>query len=162
MYTSLLLLTVSGVFLPTSLNEPVWFHDYTLAQSKGWSSDKPLAVFIGAGKDGWHKLSREGAFDARINKLLRDHYICVYLDRNNGAADYAKAFGMQAGLVLSNRGGRYMAYRHAGTLSNAELAEQLSRYADGDKILYSNGVTRSAREERVSYQPRYQYHSGSC
>lgn len=138
MYTSLLLVALSGPVTPAATPEkPAWLQDYGLARTEGRKEGKPLAVFIGSGESGWEQLSREGAFGNEIAGLLADNYVCVYVDANSKAGrKLASAFEIteDTGIVLSDRGGDLQAFRHEGTLANQDLKRYLRKYAEPDRV----------------------------
>jgi hypothetical protein len=129
MYTSwlLALLQVCGVAIP-SVN---WDNDYRTALKNAERAQRPLAVFIGSGKNGWQAISRGGDFDLEVRRLLSDHYICVYLDNSDPAGKkQAESFAVSQlpALVLSDRTRAYQAFRQAGVIDSAQLTQALRRY----------------------------------
>src|SRR5262245_52953008 len=110
MHTSLLLLAtlVPGADPENGASEaPKWQASYTAAQTAGREQDRPLAVFVGSGPDGWKKVS-DGGLSAETRKLLADNYVCFYADvsRPQGRR-LADALEMSngSGVVLSTRDG---------------------------------------------------------
>jgi hypothetical protein len=107
---------------------PTWLKDYSQARKQGAAQSKPLAVFLSPGKDGFQKLVREGKLGETSRKVLADSYVCVHIDTTtaNGKR-LAGAFEMSdgVGLVLSDRSGETQAFRHNGTLSDADLTAHL-------------------------------------
>jgi thioredoxin 1 len=95
-----------------------------------------LAVFIGSGKEGWSKVAREGDLDLQLSRLLAQHYVCVYVDKQTDAGkELADAFEVPAatGLVISDRSGGVEAFHHNGALSRTDLANALEKYSDPDR-----------------------------
>ena len=86
MCSFVMLVALSGVHGP--LDEPVWLLDYNAAYQQGRSEQKPLAVVVGSGPDGWRALSRQGRFDHQTRCILAADYVCVYVDttRSSGKA----------------------------------------------------------------------------
>lgn len=118
----------SGVIPST----PNWHTDYAQALSRSSAEGKPMAVFIGNGADKFAKMFADGTITADAARVLGDSYVCVYLDADTAAGkDLAGRFELTEGLVISSRGGSHQAYRHAGALRAAELAESLNKYAAG-------------------------------
>lgn len=159
---------------PSALSpEPAWLNDYATAQARVVAVRKPMAVFVGTGKDGWEKVIREGALDPETKKALATKYVCVYVDTNTAAGrSLASAFQVaDRGLIISDRAGTSQAYSLSGDLSGAELAQTLDRYADPDReIQATDTVIRQAPAVQVpvyrpAYGPQYQvvpgYFSGS-
>src|ERR1700733_3419870 len=82
MYTSIVLLALSG--LSPAADSPVatsWLTDYAQARKQGATDKKPVAVFLGSGKDGWTQLVRGGVLGVEQNQLLANNYVCVYADQ---------------------------------------------------------------------------------
>jgi hypothetical protein len=139
MYTSLVLFALSGFSSPAEMtSSPSWLMDYSLARQQGIDDKKPLAVFVGSGKEGWDKLVRNGALAKEQNKLLATSYVCVYLD--TATADGKRLAGLfnlenGPGLIISDHSGKLMAFHHAGDLPAPDLTKYLSRYADPERVV---------------------------
>jgi hypothetical protein len=114
---------------------PSWNLDYGQALKRAEATNKPVAVFIGSGSDGWKAISEEGNLSPEVRRLLRDHYICLYIDAGK-AADKNLVRSFEADqlpmVVLSTTNRAYQAYRHSGTTASADLAQALRRYASED------------------------------
>ena len=112
--------------------QPEWKNDYRAARQLSLDGKKPLAVFIGSGVSGWEKVSNDGGFDQKVNQLLKDNYVCVYIDTNSEAGkSLAKDFSVTTkGLVISDRTGKTQAFYHSGELSKDLLAKAVERYSD--------------------------------
>jgi hypothetical protein len=153
MYTSLGLAALAGLFLPSSLPEgPAWRLSYTLAREEGQRAGKPLAVVVGSGKQGFDKLSTEGQLSRDAQKVLASTYVAVYLDLDNPQGrKIADQLGMTQGIVISDRGASVQAFRHDGTLSNADIAQYLRRYADPSHVVTT--TERPQTQQTVSYYP---------
>lgn len=139
MYTSFVLFALAGVFanIPTS-GEAMLFRDYSLARRQSASVNKPLAVFIGNGISGWENVSQEGKLDTDVHQLLSAKYVCLYVDINQlHGRELANAFEVLNGpaLVISNRDGQVQAFRHEGSLSNAELGSYLRRFSSDEHVV---------------------------
>jgi hypothetical protein len=138
-FTFLLALEVIG--LPTV--PPGWNHDYDVALQRANAAKKPLAVFIGTGKDGWKAVSAEGELGPDVHRLLADEYVCLYVDAGKAAhKELAQSFeaGKSPLLVLSSRNRAYQAYRHEGAQANANLALALKRHATEEPAPVANVV----------------------
>jgi len=130
MFTISCLLALQVVGLPTV--PPNWTCDYDLALQRARAGNKPVAVFIGTGKDGWKAICEEGDLGQEVRRLLAEHYVCLYVDASQaGQKELVQSFavGQSPLLVLSTRDRAYQAYRHSGALGNASLAQALRRHA---------------------------------
>lgn len=161
MCTSLVLFALS-VFAPSAVTEPVWLNDYSLALKKGQNENKPLAVFIGSGKNGWDKVSKDGSLAKEVRQVLAENYVCVYLDlKENEGWRLAYAFEITegSGLVISNRKGHLQAFRHQGDLEKSDLERYLRRYADPNREVRqtesTNRVSNYYNPESGNAQPSY-------
>jgi hypothetical protein len=154
MTTSLALLALSSFLASsTGAEKPNWLTDYAVARQLGRVVQKPLAVVVGSGQEGWEKLSQEGKLGKETNRLLAANYVCVYLDTTSSYGQrLAGAFNLTqgSGLVLSNRAGELQAFHHSGNLGEASLGSYLRRYAEPQHVVRQ---TESATVERVSYYP---------
>lgn len=122
--------------------QPKWEKSYSEARTWAIEHQKPLAVFIGSGVSGWEKVSKDG-FDPKVNQLLKDKYVCVYIDTDTAAGkDWAKAFAVDAkGLVISDKAGNTQAFHHNGDLSKDLLAKAVEKYADVNVAQATETVT---------------------
>jgi hypothetical protein len=155
------------VALTTSLSTanlsptPTWLNDYGTAQQRVLAVQKPMAVFVGSGQDGWGKVLKDGIVDPAVKRLLADKYVCLYVDTDttSGRA-LANSFEVASrGLIISDRKGTSQAYSLSGTLTKAELAQTLDKYADaGQGVRSTETLVREApavvRPVTVSY-PAY-------
>jgi hypothetical protein len=109
-----------------------WERDYAAAKTTALCERKPLAVVVGSEAKGWKQLISDGRWDATVARVLSDGYVAVYLDQKDESdRELIAALGLteHPGLVLSDRGGSVMAYRHVGPLNAADLVAQLRRFA---------------------------------
>jgi hypothetical protein len=136
MYTSLAILTLANFIAPSPAPfSPHWLGDYWTAQKRAQKEQKPLAIFVGAGQKGFNQLSWEGNLTKPIQKILAEHYVCLYLDTTQKAGqDLAEDFEITKGLglVISDRTGKIQAYHHDGGLAASALAARLQKFADPD------------------------------
>ena len=136
MYTSFAMLALVGsLVMPAPSPKPdlVWMRDYKLALNEGVKEGKPLAVFVGTGFGHYGDLAQDGALNDTIKRILADSYVCVYLDANSAnQATLIQAFAVTKGkgIVLSDRSGRVQAYQHDGSITVAELTNQLQYFAN--------------------------------
>src|SRR5262249_35694634 len=152
MYTSVALLALSGLFASTA-EKPSWLADYGLARALGRATQKPLAVFVGTGQEGWEKLSQDGKLGKEVNQLLAANYVCVYLDTTQATARrLAASFEVShsVGVIISDRGGDWQAFHHDGNLAGEALARSLRRYADPEHVVQ---YTESNPVQRTSFYP---------
>jgi hypothetical protein len=157
MHTSIVLLAMAGVTASTGAapTDPSWQGSYAEAVRLGKAAHKPLAVFVGSGRQGWQAVSEDGRLSGPVKELLRDRYVCVYVDRSRPAGrELADSFEMPTGpgLVLSDHGGENQAFRHEGTLTNADLERSLLRYADPERVV-GRTETVASRDEVRYYPP---------
>jgi hypothetical protein len=119
-----------------SLNPaPDWNRDYAQALTRAKAAHKPMAVFIGTGAEGWKALCAEGELSLETRRLLANHYVCVYVDASEARREkLVRSFeaGQSPLVVLSSQNRDYQAYRHAGKVTQANLAEALQRHAVED------------------------------
>src|SRR3954447_10477418 len=100
--------TMAAGMAPANLStEPNWLNDYATAQARVLAQKKPMAVFVGSGKDGWGKAGRSGSIDPQINRLLATKFVCVYVDTDTTAGrKLATAFEVVSkGLIISDKVG---------------------------------------------------------
>jgi hypothetical protein len=127
--------------------EPTWLNDYTLAQLRVAAVKKPMAVFVGSGKDGWGKVVRDGALDPVLKRTLASSFVCVYVDTDTASGrSLAGAFEVASkGLIISDRAGTSQAYSLSGDLTRDELSRTLAKYAEPDReVRTTDTVVREA------------------
>lgn len=135
--TSLAAATVAGWVLTGSVTPigPTWQDSYRLAIAQATELQKPVAVFIGNGPTGATRLVREKELGSDAIDLLRKSYVCLYVDTATPAGkELASSFGMDRGLVISDRTGGVQALRHEGDLANSNLTEYLRRYKNVSQV----------------------------
>jgi len=172
MYTSVVLFALSAGLAPTAELVPVapsWRNDYTLSLKEGRNSRRPIAIFVASGPEGWDKLSKEGALDKEAKELLRDHYVCVYLDTSK-ESDRRLAHQLDLtggrGLVIGDVTGEKQAFWHAGSLDNEDLDHYLRKYSDPERaIVRTETVAQAAPPPVYSPPPRFyapSFSFGAC
>jgi hypothetical protein len=130
---------------------PKWLDEYGKARQQGRKEEKPLAVFIGSGKSGWHQVVRDETLEKEVNRLLAQQYVCLYVNTDDEAGQrLAEAFDIPRGpgVVISNHSGGLQAFRHAGRLTNQDLERYLRRFADPDR---ATTQTETEASYRMSY-----------
>lgn len=165
MYTSFVSLSLLLAPVVAADASPAWQTGYSAALEVGQQQKKPVAVFVGSGPKGQATLLKEGQLSPDAQKLLADHYVCVYLDRSQpGNQRLVRDLGItSAGLVISDRTGNYQAFHHDGRLSQTDLARQLRRFGDPNLVVSS---TVSNTSSRISYyngaQPAASFRTVNC
>ncbi len=137
MHTSIVWVALMGLAAPAEGTSPTWLNDYSQARQRGADQKKPLAVFLSPGKESWGKQATEGEQGKEVRRLLADRYVCVNIDTSTEAGRrLASAFDMPGGkgIVISDRSGSLQAFRHDGELSNGDLSQYLTRYANGQTV----------------------------
>ena len=140
---------------------PKWQSDYRQAGLLAVEAKKPLAVFIGSGVSGWEKVSKDGNFDPKVYELLKDKYVCLYIDTDTAAGQkLATDFAVAGkGLVISDKFGKTQAFHHSGDLSNVVLAKAITRYSDASLVV--TGTESVYHVDPTTYRPAVQFQS-SC
>jgi hypothetical protein len=140
MYTSLLLLAMTIQATSQDGAEPTWARDYAQALKRGTSENKPIAVFLGTGDQGFTQTVSSGSLSSEVSDILSTQYICVYIDTTTPQGKrMADAFSMPSGrgIVLSDRSGVYQMFSREGALSNQEMVRQLQ--TNGSRTSYYSG-----------------------
>jgi hypothetical protein len=130
MHTSVLIVALAAMAADKAT--PEWQVDYGQALSLAQEQNRPVAVFLAPGKDGWQKLARDGKVSEQALAELASGYVCLRLDTDTEyGKKWAKAFEMSSGLglVLSDRSGNTQAYRHEGSLDAAALTSALETHS---------------------------------
>ena len=128
--TTLAVVALAGALGAGASPSPGWQSDYAKAISVASAERKPVAVFIGSGEGKPGKMIESGTIPSDAAKLLRDNYVCVYVNTDTAAGkDLAGRFALSEGLVISNPGGTTQALRHNGVVGGADLTQKLTQYA---------------------------------
>jgi hypothetical protein len=140
---------------------PVWESDYATAQQKAAAAQKPLAVVVGPGANGWQQLGG-GSIPDQASRILADRYVTCFVDTSmpSGLA-LARAFDMDGsvGIVISDRTGKLQAFWHQGPLGADALTSYLARYGDPNRVVTT--TDRTPAEPRYSnYPPTATYAPG--
>lgn len=152
MYTSVLLLTIAQI-CGTLSPPPYWNRDYRLAWERAEAAQRPLAIVVNGGKNGWNGISTNGELGLEVRKLLAEKYICLYVDAAEPEGqDLAKSFkaAQLPTLILSDRSRAYVALRHSGPLESDQLVQVLQRYTTAQVATVSPPVIES---QPVYYRP---------
>jgi hypothetical protein len=109
-----------------SIPAPNWQKDYATAMTAAVAQQKPMAVFIGQGEDGFKKVAG-GQLPAEAGQVLSSQYVSLYVNTDTAAGKaLAGEFEMSAGLVISTRGGAKQALRLPGTVNGTDLTGVLT------------------------------------
>jgi hypothetical protein len=133
MTTWIAIVALAGSLASANIPEPPkWEKNYYDARTWAVQRQKPLAVFIGSGVSGWEKVSKDGSFDPKVYQLLKEKYVCVYIDSDTEAGKgLAKRFEVAGkGLVIGDKTGNTQAFHHSGEMSKTLLVKAIERYAD--------------------------------
>lgn len=171
MYTSVVFFSLAGFVVASheavsSVSAPAWQSSYSLAMDQGQKLKKPLAIFVGTGKNGYENVTRDGSLSPAVRKILAQEFVSVYLDhadpKNQGVISNL-GLAKDAGLVISDRSGSFMAVHHQGTVEPTQLLAYLQEYSNPDvwvRETKSNAVARNSfypvQEQRPAgyYQPQ--------
>lgn len=163
MFSYMAVVALSASISTANLSQnPQWL-EYGQAQQRQAVLKRPMAVFVGTGKEGWGSVVRDGAIDPAVKKLLAEKFVCVYVDTQTPAGKaLADQFEVASrGLIISDRKGTSQAYSLSGTLTTAELAQTLDKYADSkDAARATETVVREVPAGRPLYVPQYQLPPG--
>lgn len=131
-----------------------WHHNYRAAHEIGISKQKPLAMFVASGKEGWKKILADGAFDTKVQHILAENYVAVFIDRDTTEGQKTvAAFGLsnQPALIISNRAGDLQAFRHEGTLTETDLTVCLNRYSSASYVVTTTESLLNATNRVTAY-----------
>jgi len=137
MYTSILLVALTGMATTADSKSPSWSQDYAAAAKQAAQAKKPLAIVLAPGTGAYEKLGREGGLGADAQQLLANKYVCLHIDTSTSKGkEMAQAFRMPDGLgiVISDSKAESQAFRHQGDLARADLVRYLDRYSDPNRI----------------------------
>jgi hypothetical protein len=155
MYTAmavvaLTLSVTSGKISPT----PAWLDDYQVARARVADAGKPMAIVIGSGQAGWQTVVRDGGFDPTVAQLLADKFVCLYADTTTAKGrQLSDALQVRQGVVISDKTGRSQAFSASGTMSRADLASALARYADQTEVVRTEVQTTTTGPAPVTAAP---------
>jgi hypothetical protein len=149
MYTSILMVALSG-FAPsaTAADAPIWLTDYRTALKQGASKNKPVAVVLAPGANGWRKLANEGDLSNTAREILESQYVCVHINTaTTEGMRLAKGFDLPSGLgiVISDRTASLQAFYHEGDLTDEKMVRYLQRYGDPQYTVTTTETNPSER-----------------
>lgn len=150
MYTSCFALGLILAPMMMAAETPAWQQSYAEAAAIGQKQGRPVVVFVATGPQAQATFVKEGQISKESLKVLAQKYVCLYLDRSQvGNQRLIRDLGItQTGLVISDRTGDYQAFHHDGSLSQADLAQQLARFAD-PKLVVTTTVSNTS--QRTSF-----------
>jgi hypothetical protein len=137
MYTSILLVALTGMAPTADSKSPSWSQDYAAATKQAAQAKRPLAIVLAPGQGAYEKLGREGGLGADAQQLLAAKYVCLHIDTSTSTGkELAQAFRMPDGfgIVISDSKAESQAFRHQGDLARADLVRYLERYADPNRV----------------------------
>jgi hypothetical protein len=148
-----------------------WHTNYRIAKAEGISKQKPLAMFVASGKEGWKKVLSEGTFNAEIKRILAENYVVAFIDLEDSyGKKIADMFAVEGGsaLIISSRGGDLQAFRHDGLLSENDLSVCLNRYSAANHVVVTteslNIAVSGVSSSYYAPAPVIQYYNpfGNC
>ena len=159
MYTSAVLVAMFGL-IPNepAANVPSWSTDYWASQQEVKKMGKPMAIFVGNGKQGWKGVAATGKLNAKATKLLVEKYLCVYIDISTKAGrELAKQMRIntKVGIIISDSTGGYQAFRHQGDLNDTKLVAYLTQFADPNRTFVRTISNPDHEVQPTQYRPTY-------
>jgi hypothetical protein len=145
---------LAGVAPSASPSSLAWQSDYTHARELASQQQKPLAVFVGSGSEGWSQVVRNGSVDGQTLEALSKSYICLYADRTTeSGAQMASALQVSTatGLVISDRTGKVQAFSHDGVMSTSDLQRTVEKFSDATRVVTSTETMTPPGLLQVSY-----------
>jgi hypothetical protein len=135
-----------AVTLPAS---PDWQSDYAQALKVAATANRPLAVFIGNGPDGYKAILGDAA---PARQALAEKYVCLYVDATQAANRDTVASFRASGptLVLSDKTRAYQAFRSSGPMPAEQLVGVLNRYANYQMPVYDATIRPAYYEPPVA------------
>lgn len=172
MFSFSMLAVVTGLAATTST--PEWQPSYRSALSQAATQHKSVVVFIA---NGGVDQAVAGSIPAEAASLLKLGYVCVSVDTATPqGAQVAESFGMNQGVVISDRNGQHQALRYQGAIAPEQLAENLRRLQSVDTASTTERVNADAISDApavtttpytmyapaMSYAPTYVPTMGGC
>ncbi len=141
----------------TNVSEkPNWQADYKAAMTAVSQSSKPMAVFVGAGVDGWTKVAKEAALNKDVLELLKDKYVCMYVNTETTTGKtLADTLEIKSGIVISDAKGAKQAFSHEGSLSQDDLKLALVRYSDATRVANTTETLAMVKAPARTTTPSY-------
>lgn len=162
MHTSIAVLALWGAIAPQINRLAVNFEqDYGQARLLAAREHKPICVFVGQGADGWKRLVREGELSGEVRSALLQKYVPVYINQETAAGQQlAAAFSLtgKTGLIISDRTGGLMAFRHEGELAAEDLARHLARYGDPNLVITTTVGAPVQQQQAPAYAPQQSFY----
>src|SRR5689334_11738010 len=101
MYTSILMVALSGMAPSAETRTPAWSLDYSEATRQAAQAHKPMAIFLAPGTGAYEKIGRGGGLGSIAQHILTEKYVCVHIDTSTSKGKkLAGAFQMAEGLGI--------------------------------------------------------------
>ncbi len=144
--TSLTAMALAGLMSAPTTLESDWLTSYSTAQARSAKEGKPIAVFIApTNKVEWLETATLSDDTA---KSLKSEFISVKIDSSSvEGKKLSEQFGIQEGLVISDKKGELIALRHEGAVASTDLATYLTQNKDKATV-----TTTEYRSSVVVYQ----------
>ena len=155
MYTSMFGFAVTAML---SAAAPTFQTDYRDAKALAARESKPLLVVLCTctGEAAWNRIAIEGSLGTESLKVLRESYVCVYVDTaSDRGSRLAADFDLTNGpaLIISDKTGEVQAYRHDGAQPASQLAEVFKTYANPDRLVST--TESNQKPVTTNYAPAY-------
>jgi hypothetical protein len=134
--------------------DPTFMTDYSAAQQRATTQQKPLALVFGQGAEGYQRLTGAQQIPAEASRILAQQYVSCYIDTSTPAGQaLARQCGINrtVGLVISDRTGKFEALCCDGNCTADTLTTYLTRYADPERVF--NVTDTIAPDGRISNYP---------
>jgi hypothetical protein len=158
MYTSMIGMALSALLGSAA---PNWQTDYRDAKAMAVREHKPLVVVLCTctGEAAWNGITTEGSLAGESLKILRESYVCLYVDTDSEkgrrlAADFDLTTG--PAMIISDKTGELQAYRHDGAQSAGKLTEVLRQYANPDRVVSTTDSNRTTSTSNYFTPPALQ------
>ena len=127
--TSLTAMALAGLMTAPTTSQSEWTTSYSTAQARSAKEGKPIAVFI-APTDNVQWLEAATLSDETA-KTLKSEFISVRIDSSSAEGKkLSEQFGINEGLVISDKKGELIALRHEGAVAGTDLAAYLTQNKD--------------------------------
>jgi hypothetical protein len=145
--TSLTAMAMAGLMAAPSLSQSDWTTSYSTAQARSAKEGKPIAVFIApTDKVQWLETA---SLPDETSKTLKSDFISVKIDSSSEEGKkLSEQFGINEGLVISDKKGELIALRHEGAVATTDLTDYVTRHKA------TTVTTTEYRSSIVYQQPR--------
>lgn len=137
-----------SIALAAAVFTPAWRESYSDGQQEALAQKKPLVIVFASGSNAWSKVIRDQQPSPALNQLLKDRYVCVFVD--TAKADGKRlaenfAIASDVGMVISDRSGSLQAFWHQGDMPSQSVAHYLQKYADPNVVVTGTETTAAPR-----------------